>query len=243
MDSHRLLVHNLYVRLFSGWGSGMPRIILESPSAEFNGDDNCLSGADFIHVVGNLFTAIGSRWTFFGEGRSIILEQEVQVFFEANIVRTFSTASNGEPRKGEDFTTITAHALQISDSSQGFLLNFSQEVTILANDFKLTCDALEVEALYVDQAIFLDHGTAGEVLRSLRAEGNVHVEEPVRAIHADVMEFFPEEGVLLLSGNVSIAEDGMTFYGQKIFIRRGDKHVLVDSSAVVRRAIACDYDE
>jgi hypothetical protein len=238
VDSRRILVRNLYVRLFDGHGEGTLKLVLESPFAEFDGAENRITGDDFIHVVGNLFTAIGGRWTFFGEDHSMILERDVQVFFETNVAQILSD----DATKGGGFTCVTGDSLQITDCAHGFSLDFLQSVAVRADDFILTCDTLHVETLAVDPIVILEQRVGQESVRSIRAEGNVTVEGSGQVIHATVAELFPEEGVAILSGDVAVVDGDAPLKGRRVVLRHGESRVLVDAGADSRDVVGFEFD-
>jgi lipopolysaccharide export system protein LptA len=246
-DTQRLHVRNLYVRLFDSPDGSTLKAALESPVAEFNAAENCLAGTDFIHVVGSLFTAVGGQWTFFGEDHSLILERDVQVFLETDVAALLATdgpatGSQPEALPLDGFTTLTSHSLEISDFPQGFLLHFTEAVAVQTDHFFLNCDRLDVEILAERPIVVLKEKITGEAVRQIRAVGHVCIEEELRHIHADAAELFPREGMLILSGNVSVEDADGTLKGSRIVVRQKDKRILVDDQDTVRQAISIDFD-
>jgi lipopolysaccharide export system protein LptA len=236
-----LVVHDLYVRIFDERDGSGPRIVLESPKAEVLLEKKQIFGENFIHVVGNLFTATGDRWTFFGEDRSVLLDKNVHVFFETNLAKAI--ASDVADGDGGGFTAVSSESLQLSDSGDGFMLEFSQSVTVRADDLLLTCDRLEVETICErPMATALLVRPAGEMIRVIRADGHAAMRDSQREIWADLAEIFPREGLVVLSGNATVASNAGVLRGQRIVLRQKDTRILVDEANVPRNAFSIEMD-
>jgi hypothetical protein len=164
--------------------------------------------------VANLFTAVGGEWTFFGEDRSILLEKDVRAFFEIG----HPTADEGDSL--EESLTVDSHFLQISHSLDGFVLNFLQSVTVHTAELSLGCNSLTVEISFTEPFLLFGQTMDREAIRSIRAEGDVHLDQVDRSMEADVAEIFPEEGVIVLSGDVSIEDQKGVWQGDYIVFRR-----------------------
>lgn len=242
-DKSAVALQDLHVRLFDETDGGTLKIVLESPSAEVNTNDNRICGQDFIHVVGHLFTAMGSHWSFFGDDHTIILERNIQVFFETDLSRILvgRTAADGA---GEEngFTAISSNSLQITDRGQGFAFDFIQAVEVKGNDFDLTCDELEVQTASEGSIVMLEQKIANDQVRKIRAAGNVHLRDSCRQIEADGAELFPSSGVVVLSGRVKITDEEGTLRGDRIVLKNREKHILVESDGTVRSEIALDIN-
>jgi lipopolysaccharide export system protein LptA len=232
----RLTVHDLRVRLFDPQDGTTVQLILESPEAEFSRDGNQVGGENFIHLVGNLFTVIGGRWTFFGSDHSVILERDVQVFFETNLASALASGKEG------GFTVISADSLQVARSGDGFSLEFLQNVVTQSDDLLLTCDRMEVETVWEGPLAALEEKSAEEAIRRIHARGHVHSEEANRHMEADGVELFPREGLAVLSGRVTIADGENVVRGRRIVLRRGELHLLTDGDGTVRRDISLEVE-
>lgn len=236
-------LQDLHVRLFDEADGTTLKIVLESPSAEVNTTENRICGRDFIHVVGHVFTAMGSQWSFFGEDHTIILERDIQVFFETDLSRILAgRAAIEEAGEETGFTAISSNSLQISDRPQGFVFDFIQAVEVKGSDFDLTCEELEVQTLSEGPIVMLDQKIASDQVREIRASGNVSLHDSSRFVEADVAELFPSSGVVVLSGHVKIVDDDGVLRGDRIVLKNQEKHVLVESDGTVRNEIALDIN-
>ncbi|MDR3116988.1 MAG: LptA/OstA family protein [Puniceicoccales bacterium] len=229
-----LTISDLRVRLFDPQDGTTVQLILESPRAEFFRDGNQACGENFIHLVGNLFTVIGGRWTFFGADPSVILERDVQVFFETNLARALASGEEG------GFTVIGADSLQVIRSADGFSLEFLQNVVTQSDELLLTCDRMVVETVWERPLAILEEKSTGEAIRRIHAQGHVHFEEARRHMEADGAELFPREGLAVLSGRVCVTDGERVVRGRHIVLRRDALHVLTDGDGVVHRDISLD---
>jgi lipopolysaccharide export system protein LptA len=237
-ESGCISIRDIRVRLFD-FLENSAFLTLSSPQAEFSRDKNCIVGENFIHVVGHLFTAVGGSWMFFGADRSVVLENNVQVFFETNLAK--SLAPDGERGDG-GFTAITAESLQITGSDDGFVLEFSQNVVVQASDLLLSCDRLVVETAFERPVAMLDKTAMDEAIRRIIGDGHVRCEESGRCMEAEWMELFPREGLMVLSGKVSIADENGVVLGQRIVVRKKELHVLTASDGTVHRDICLEME-
>jgi lipopolysaccharide export system protein LptA len=232
----RLTVHDLRVQLFDPQDGTTVQLILESPVAEFSRDGNQIGGENFIHLVGNLFTVIGGRWTFFGIDRSMILERDVQVFFETNLASALASGEEG------GFTVITANSLQVVRTEDGFSLEFLQNVVTQADDLLLTCDRMDVETVWERPLAQLEEQSAVETIRRIHAQGHVRFEEVQRHMEADGAELFPREGLAVLSGRVTVSDGENVVRGRRIILRDNKLHILTDGSGMVHRDISLEVE-
>jgi hypothetical protein len=215
-------------------------MILESPKAIIDLEQHCISGSEFIHIGGKMFTAMGVQWTFFGRDESIFLEKDVRVFFETNLGVAMVTEDNDNFSSYDDngFTVISGDALQISPNPDGHVFDFLQNVEIKTNDFRMNCDRLEVCSSGGSPMRVFDYQLGGECVARMKGTGNVCMQQSHRSFFADCVELFPREGVVLLSGCVNAVDNGDHMHAEKFILRRGEKHVLVGQDGTEQRYIS-----
>ncbi|MDR0340565.1 MAG: hypothetical protein LBH53_03360 [Puniceicoccales bacterium] len=216
-------LQNLYIRIFDRSAGEIPLLVVESPVAQYDNTNNQFAGADFIHVRGNLFTAVGGQWTFSGDERCLVLDGAVQVFLE---IDGDTSLENALAEGGR--TAIGCQHLQIIASDYFLTLHFSRDVSLRSSELSLDSDELVLEIAREEPMRILDQEFAGEAIRSLRAAGAVHVEWPTRSAMADGAQIFPGEGVIFLSGNVSVLEEKGQIQCQELLFRSDRYHVAAE---------------
>jgi hypothetical protein len=244
-DTRHLSIRNLRLRLFDGSDTEDPCVLMETPLAELDRAENRAEGGGFVHLVGRIFTATGNRWTFFGDGGTLLLEDGVQLFFESD--SGGELASSGGPWPfpvdcGDGFATATGDALEVSGGPQVIFLRLFGSVSVRAPGFSLSCARLEAEIRCGQPLALLAKTLDGDSLRRVRADGGLCLEDGERLIHADGADIFPVEGVLLLSGAVCIEDAGTTLCGERIVLRRGDASIYIEDGGSSRQMVSLDFD-
>jgi hypothetical protein len=223
-QTHAMHLRNLSIRILDRAMDKIPRLAIESPSAQYDSKKNQFAGMDFIHVKGDLFTAVGGQWTFFGGERHLLLEDAVQVFLETK------WDLENPPSEGSR-TAIGGQNLQITVEEDVISLHFLGGVSLHSSGFTLDSDKLVVEIAREEPMRILGQNFTGETVRFMRAVGAVRINWPTHSIAADCAQIFPNDGAIFLSGNVVVleGEDRIQCQGELLF-RGGTCHVLAEGS-------------
>jgi hypothetical protein len=72
--------------------------------------------------------------------------------------------------------------------------------------------------------------------------GHVRIEEAERSSGADAVKFFPNEGAILLSGNVFIVDREGECCGQRVLLRGESCCILADSAGLAQQRASLDID-
>jgi hypothetical protein len=217
-------LRNVYVQLAGENVGAKPKMVLGSPEAFLDGHGQCIYGEEFVHIAGELFTVMGARWKFQRDDNQITLDREVRVFFEVDLARELE----GDTGKSFDagYTSVTGECLRICPSSMGIFFDFTGHVEVLSSDFALTCDHLTLQSVEEKPVFILSEPLGGTRIRNVKTDGNVFVSHGKQTFQADRGEIFPEEGILVLTGNVSIDDTVDIVTGEKFIIRDGKKRDL-----------------
>ncbi|MDR0678690.1 MAG: hypothetical protein LBF24_00330 [Puniceicoccales bacterium] len=225
-------VRNLYIRVFGRGVDEGSLFSIESPVAQYDSASSQFVGTDFVHVRGNLFTALGNRWIFFGGERRLVLDSAVQAFLEID-----GGAESEDILTEGGRTVVGGQSLQIDVKEGAIFLRFRQDVSLRSGGFLLCSDELVVEIAREEPMRILDQEFAGEAIRSVRAAGAVRVEWPARSATADSAQIFPGEGVIFLSGNVNVLERESQIRCQGLLFRSDQCHTVAEEGICLEQVL------
>jgi lipopolysaccharide export system protein LptA len=142
----------------------------------------------------------------------------------------------------ETFIVIDSDLLQISQSQEEFLFNFSQNVEVKGVDFRLTCDHLKMHGEGGIAMVAMEQKISHHHLRSIRALGHVFLEQDDCFASANLMELFPEEGVIIFSGDAKLRDEKGTLCAEKFILRNGERRILVENDGTERSRVTIDIN-
>jgi hypothetical protein len=214
------------VRLFDV--SGKAQVVIGGTEAVLSLSRQEISGDEFVHVAGELFTALSTRWKIYGPGRRVVMGKDVRVFFETGIDPT----DNGEWASDGRHTLITDASLEILFDSSGTVFNFNDRTEVLSGDFTMTCNSLKVWSLPGEISLVSGQPANNGKIQKIDAHGNVSAFLGERSFRANSCEIYPEEGVIIFSGNVRIEDKEDTAMGEKFLLRNGLCREMTDAANV-----------
>ncbi|MDR2677791.1 MAG: hypothetical protein LBB26_04530 [Puniceicoccales bacterium] len=219
-------LHGICVRFFDG--AGRVQMVVGGTEALLNLSEQEISGNEFVHVAGELFTALSTRWKIYGPARRVVMDRDVRVFFEIGIDDTVE----GECGPGSDgrYTLITSASLQILSNSDSTIFDFTGQTEVLSGDFAMTCDALSVQSLSDGFWIIPGRLAGNGKIQKIDAHGNISALWGDKSLQADSCEIYPEENVVILSGNVHIGNEKGSITGGKFILRSGLCQMITDTA-------------
>jgi lipopolysaccharide export system protein LptA len=237
-----LRIRNAYVQFYGRENAGKSLVAMESASALLQlHPQRHISGTEFVHVTGSYFAAMGTRWTFTATDQSIALEENVQVFFESNLHTPFSTGDKGAAMDhGGAFTAISSEFLLISRCDDELIFDFLGTVEVRSDDFSMACDRLEIHSHSELYTLAMGKKIPGPCLRNMRAIGQVSIEQNGHRASADAVELFPNEGVLVLSGNATLCDENGSAVAEQLILRDKERRIVVQQSGQERSKILLD---
>jgi hypothetical protein len=185
-----------------------------------------ISGDEFAHVAGEFFTALSTRWKIYGPDRRVVMGGDVRVFFETGIDIDGEYAPDGR------HTLITGAALEILFDPGGTVFNFAGPTEVQSGDFTMTCNSLRVRSLRGEFGIVPGQSVERGKIQKIDADGNVSAFLGDRPFQANSCEIYPEENVVVFSGNVRIGGEEGTVTGEKFILRNGLCRAPADTAAV-----------
>lgn len=129
-------------------------------------------------------------------------------------------------------TVITSTKMEMWSTETDTRSVFEQNVVVLGNNLKITCDKLDVTATRLED-IKNKNATAPtlEKFKTLVATGNVHIIQGDREVTCGRAEVFPaEDRVVLTEKPVVIDSSGpYLFTGERIVLLRGERRIFGDN--------------
>lgn len=214
------------VRLFDA--AGKAQVVIGGTEAVLSLSQQEISGDEFAHVAGELFTALSTRWKIYGPGRRVVMGKDVRVFFETGIDPT----GDGEWAPDARHTLITSASLEILFDSSGTVFSFNDRTEVLSGGFTMTCNSLNAWSLPGEVLLIPGQPANSGKIQKIDARGNVSVLLGERSFRANFCEIYPEEGVIIFSGNVRIEDKESIVTGEKFLLRNGLCREMTDAANV-----------
>ncbi|MDR1456577.1 MAG: hypothetical protein LBI34_00735 [Puniceicoccales bacterium] len=221
-------LQDVHMQLFDE--DGKAQIFIGGTETFLNLSTQEINGEEFIHVAGELFTALSTRWKIFGSDKRMVMDRDIRVFFEG----VFDAAINGECTQGSDgrYTLITSAFLQISYDSKGVFFYFNDRAEIQSGNLEMTCDSLRV-LNFPEKSWAAPNRSAGDRIRQkIDAVGNVSGFWRNRSFSANACEIYPKENVIVFSGNVRIGNGENIITGEKFILRGGLRPVIAPADGM-----------
>lgn len=127
-------------------------------------------------------------------------------------------------------TTIDADSLESISTDTETTTTFHDNIVVVGNDIKMTCDFLKVIASRIGEK----SATLGKYgkFKFLLATGNVKIVQGDRVATCGRAEVFPGEDRVVLTENpvVSIESEGYKASGPRMILYRGQRRAVIESA-------------
>jgi len=126
-----------------------------------------------------------------------------------------------------DDTVITSNCLDIKAGEKSYAFDFSGDVKVTNQEFKLECNQLKVQT-QADAHPSLTEPYGIGAIEQITALGNVRIQQGKREAQAGKAEVYPHEGKFILSENPVVIQEQGRLEGHKITWIRGDERIYIE---------------
>lgn len=214
-NDKKIDVENMRLEMFEPSKEGKKKATFKSAFAEVSASEKTAKSPQTLFVSGDGFALQGNDWLWRGAKRDVEMSSNVKVNFEA---KREKSAQNME---------ITSGYAAMSYYGDENKFSFKKNVSVKGDDFEINCDSLDTEAPK-------KRGGKDELesLKEISASGNVKMRQGDISAQAQVAQFTPSLGNMLLLGAPEVVDlkSKAAVSGNKIEVFKNENLALATSS-------------
>ena len=242
-DAQRVSVDGMELRIYSADERKLVELSMESALAEILIEENWAYSEAPIQITGGNFTLQGVGWNWQGDERSIEIQSQAEVVFAEGTGASLGplTRINDQPL---NTTTITSERLLLHVLDDGYLFEFTGDVSVLSREGSLRSHILTAVADLPESGFSkmnksLDTNSV-ESMRRIVATESVIICQEEREIRTDRMVSHPREDRAELIGLTEVSLPGALIAGGRIDTTPGQALIYGQESGSRAQMILLD---